>query len=230
MATGAIRRNDQVVATKIQQGYGHSKYDASRNIPNPEQTDLEPQGLETTNNPQFLNTDPLHPAPAGYPSSHPTQIGELKGQDNTGLTRGIDEWFISQNTILSQMLSMIRAQQPTMPVFIQANDNTLVANVPTDMRFVIGTKPVPALKIIVVNPTGSAGTVWLGLGKPAAIGRGIPIPPGNVFDSIVTASYLSVISSVAFTLAGVNGQGSGVLALQIDAWSNPEWTRAWGNI
>jgi hypothetical protein len=230
MATGAIRRNDQEVQSKIQKSYGHSKYDAGRNIPNPQQNNLEPQGLETSDNPQFLNTDPLHPAPAGYPSAHATQIGELKGQDNTGVTRGLDEWFISQNTILSQLLAATRAMQPTMPVWIQGGDNILIANVPTDLRFVIGTKPVPALKLIIQNPSGGAGTVWVGLGKPAAIGRGTSIPPGNVFDSIVCAHYISLVCSVAFTLAGVNGQGSGANALQIDAWSNPEWTRMWGMI
>jgi hypothetical protein len=227
MATGAIRRDDQKVETQIKENrYGHSKYDAARNIPNPEQSNLQPQGLETSDNPQFLNTDPLHPAPAGFPSAHPTPIGDLKGQDTTGVTRGLDEWFISQNTILSQMLAAIKGMRPILPCFIRGGDNSLLANQPTTLKFVIGEHPVPALKLLIQNNT--LVNVFFGLSEGASA-NGFILAPGQWFDSEVFTYALSLLTVTAQPLSGVNGQ-SFAAAVRVQAWTNPEWTRSWGQI
>jgi hypothetical protein len=165
--------------------------------------------------------------------SHAIGVEKESGQygEQGQLIAGITDPVTKLANTMSQILAAIRQQQPTMQVMCVGGDTTLTPNVQTQVKFVIGNRPVPALKLIIQNPIGSLGTLWVGLSQPCGIGAGLSIPPGNVFDSIVNLDYIALISTAALPLVGVNGQGNAAaLGIQIFAYSNPEWARVWGQI
>jgi hypothetical protein len=214
---------------KIQRSYGHSKYNAARQTTDPfgaGHNTSEAQAGEPTGTPAFLNTDPMTPSVSGYPSSHAMPIGVFEGNQDVELVRGISEHMVRQSTILQQILSAIRMTQPTMQAFIWGNDKQLNANIPTDFKFVVGSHPVPALKLVVQNNTAS--TVFMGLGSGASP-AGLQLAAGAIFDSIVNINYLSLLCAATVQLSGPNGVFN-TAAVLVQAWTNPEWVRSWGQL
>lgn len=91
--------------------------------------------------------------------------------------------------------------------------------------FTVNGKKVPALRLLIQNNTAS--TIYLDMDKDATAGS-IAIGAGGFFNEEVTCEYVSFLNSAAGVTQQVNQQQSGSVVLQ--AWSNPEWANAWGQI
>ncbi len=211
MATGA---KNAVYFNPSSVGYGRPKYNAG-NIA-PETRASVPGHIPAPMPEQYENF--------GY-LDELIQIPEGDVQGVWGIeVPGIGDPVTQLNTTLQQILVAIKMTQPSMQCFIWGGDKSLLANQPSELKFMLGTHPVPALKLIVQNNT--LLNVFLGLAQPASL-AGILIPVGGLFDSVVNIKYLSLFSASAAAISGVNGVYA-ANAVVVQAWSNPEWIKTRG--
>jgi hypothetical protein len=211
MATGAknaVKLNPSAV------GYGRPKYNAGNIAPETRATvpgHIPGPMPEQYENYQYL--DELVKVPEG----------DVQGVWGIEVP-GIGDPVARLNSTLQQILVAIKMTQPSMQCFIWGGDEDILASQPTELKFMLGTHPVPALKLVVQN--NSASTIYLGLAQPASL-AGIQLLPSGLFDSIVNIKYLSLFCQSTVGLSGVNGvfEANSVV---VQAWSNPEWIKTRG--
>lgn len=130
---------------------------------------------------------------------------------------------------LKQILVAVRAQKPTTRATVTGAQKLTQNNAET-YKFELDGKPVPALKVLITNTSGQS--LFIGLGEPADPG-GIILASGSSMNiNDVALGYISLMqtSVASVSVNGVDNQGRTPNAVNIDVWTNPEFSDIWGMI
>jgi len=207
--------------------YGHTKY---------------PGGTIAPGNRATIPGLVPSPSPEQYASQHFLELidtgllrrrkaaiatGEQQWGEEGEEVPGITSHFVRLSTQLGQILATLRGMNPTLQCYIEGSDTILQASGTASMfYFQIAGHRVPALRLTIQNQ--SAGTVFLGISEPASQ-FGMALAPNAIFNSDVVIDYVSLWATAALNVSNIRGIKQ-ANAIMIQAWSNPEWMRVWGQI
>ena len=176
------------------------------------------QSLETATDTQWQGQE--------NQTDRPLPRDPLTGEEIGGVRMDATALLIQQTQILDAILGAVRMQNAQLPCRLEFDGNTTdLSNVyPKLIRFKIHQKTVPALRLMIQNNTPS--NLYIDMVHNAQPGS-LVLVPGGLFNEIVITDTVSLLSAGVGPFV-INGAASG--GVFVSAWSNPEWTKMWGQI